>query len=366
MTETDERQGKPSASGIERLSLCPGSWNLERTLPPLPESEDAASGTRIHAAFAGETVELNEDEEDVLRRCSELYAKATLQIFGETTTMRAQNEHRIWGFAGMFSGKADIICIDGTTAAILDLKTGRNEVTRAEGNAQLRSLTVLLHELHPNLERIVVGIIQPWAKEQISLCEYNREDLAKAWKWLVDTLDAAEKPDAPRIPGEKQCRWCRAVGVCPEAQAKALAVTDSMTEMIRGGLAIEDVPAKALSSFLNQVAFAEKIINGAKDEARRRLDLDPESVPGWQLKEGATREVITDPEAVFARFMDLGGDSRQFMPCVTVAKAKLKDALKKVTGSKGKELDAELDTLLAGLTEQKQNAPSLERVKENQ
>jgi hypothetical protein len=121
---------------------------------------------------------------------------------------------------------------------------------------------------------------------------------------------------------------------------------------------------QTLSAYLNRLAFVESVIKATKDEARRRLDLDAESVPGWRLKEGAEREVITDPEAVFTRFCERGGNSGVFMPAVTLNKAKLKDALKKVTGFKGKVLDEELDVLLAGLTEQKQNAPSLERVKE--
>ena len=29
----DERQGLPSASGMQRLFLCPGSWNAERKCP---------------------------------------------------------------------------------------------------------------------------------------------------------------------------------------------------------------------------------------------------------------------------------------------------------------------------------------------
>ena len=29
----DEREGLPSASGIEQMKLCPGSWNYQKMFP---------------------------------------------------------------------------------------------------------------------------------------------------------------------------------------------------------------------------------------------------------------------------------------------------------------------------------------------
>ena len=47
---TDVREGRPSASGFERLVLCPGSWLAERACRvEEPESEAAAMGTRLHS-----------------------------------------------------------------------------------------------------------------------------------------------------------------------------------------------------------------------------------------------------------------------------------------------------------------------------
>jgi hypothetical protein len=52
------------------------------------------------------------------------------------------------------------------------------------------------------------------------------------------------------------------------------------------------------------------------------------------------------------------------MPAVTVAKTKLRDVVKGVTSEKGKALDARMEAILAGCTEEKQAAPSLVKVKE--
>ena len=54
---------------------------------------------------------------------------------------------------------------------------------------------------------------------------------------------------------------------------------------------------------------------------------------------------------------------KQFMISISVAKGKLKDSLAAVTGLKGKKLQEALDTLLIGITESKQNAPSLVKSK---
>ena len=37
----DGREGKPSASGLDRLRLCPGSWAAEALMPPEVSSADA-------------------------------------------------------------------------------------------------------------------------------------------------------------------------------------------------------------------------------------------------------------------------------------------------------------------------------------
>ena len=67
---SDERNGLPSASSMERYQLCPGSYMAERGLPEAT-SEDAEAGNRIHAVLAGETVTppLTDDEERTMESC---------------------------------------------------------------------------------------------------------------------------------------------------------------------------------------------------------------------------------------------------------------------------------------------------------
>ena len=65
--------------------------------------------------------------------------------------------------------------------------------------------------------------------------------------------------------------------------------------------------------------------------------------------------------AQLARAQTLGGQLEQFMKCIKITKDELEDQVRAVTKTKGKALKAEVEKLLAGITDPKQNAPSLSR-----
>ncbi len=356
---SDERKNLPSASSMERYMLCPGSWAAEQGQPEQPSS-DADSGNRIHAALAGETVNppLTEDEERTAEVC-EAQAEAQILItIGDHPVI--YREHREWHISERWSGKPDVVALSacGKRALVIDYKTGRGEVTDAIGNMQLRALAVLVSDNYW-ADEVTVAIVQPLAGP-VSTCTYDSTDLDRARSEITGIIDAIHKTDAPRIPSAKACKYCRAKGVCPEAQKLA---TDALLMVSRDGRKLSISPER-MAEFLAQIPAIEAVVEAVQAKAKRMLEADPASVPGWTLKPGAVRESITDPAQVFGRFVALGGTQDQFMPVVSVAKTKLCDAVKVVTSEKGKALDARMEAILAGCTEEKQAAPSLVRVKE--
>lgn len=67
----DPRRGVPSASIMDRLQNCPGSFLATINLPD-EESDEAASGTRIHKALElGDSAGLSPDEETTFDMCRE-------------------------------------------------------------------------------------------------------------------------------------------------------------------------------------------------------------------------------------------------------------------------------------------------------
>jgi len=357
---SDERKNLPSASSMERYALCPGSWRAEQGQPD-ETTEDAEMGNRIHAALAGETVTppLTDDEERVREACI-IQGEALMdEVVGDS---KATREQRIWSLDERWSGKPDVVALSQVNldrhALVIDYKTGRGDVTDATGNMQLRALAVLVAD-QCWADRVTVAIVQPLAGP-VSVCVYDGDALDKARVEIDDIIRLTQKPDAPRIPSAKACKYCKAKGVCPEAQKLA---TDAPLAVSRDGRELSISPER-MAEFLEQVPAIEAVVDAVKAKAKRMLEADPESVPGWKLKPGAERETITDPTTVYNRASALGVNAKAFMGCVSVAKGKLKDAVKAATGDKGKALDARMDTILAGCTETKAAAPSLAKVKE--
>lgn len=359
---SDERQGLPSASSMERYFLCPGSYAAERGLPDTT-SADADTGNRIHSVLAGDTVTppLNDDEKWTMEACrSQASALLDTRLFdGDQMHL----ERRYW-WNGDWSGKPDVVAIDTAKgrAVVIDYKTGRGEVEVAEGNMQLRALAVLAARQH-GLASVIVAIIQPLAG-QPSLCIYSSDDLKRAEAEISGIISAINRPDAPRIPSAKACKYCKAKTTCPEAREAALATpvanvpANTTPEAIAAALT-----GPTLAQFLDRAEMAVRVIEACREEAKRRLE-SGDTVLGWTLKPGSERETITDPTTVYNRASAAGVTSEAFMACVGITKGKLKDALKTATGEKGKALEARMESLLAGCTEVKQSAATLAKVKE--
>ena len=107
---TDVRDGRPSASGFERLVLCPGSWLAEQAcrVEGEPESEAAAMGTRLHAHMEHGTLPEDPVEAEAVQWCrdTEEMLKGRYLGSGEIEFLR---EYRWWAADHRFSGQADAV-----------------------------------------------------------------------------------------------------------------------------------------------------------------------------------------------------------------------------------------------------------------
>lgn len=354
---TDERARLPSASSAGRYAACPGSFLLEGQAPPSETSADAAIGNRIHAALAGESVELSDDEQRLVELCREQEWHLVSRVFGAEPNQVANiRERRMWAlnddFERAWSGKPDAVYFYGRKALVIDYKSGRGAVESAEGNMQLRTLAVLVAESH-GPDEITVAIIQPLAGAP-SVCHYDTAALKQATAEIGYIMARIKLPDQPRNPSPDACKYCRAKEICPEARGE-VAKLPALAK--RDGRELT-MTAEEIADFLSRAKVVEDVIESVRSKAKRILE-DGGQIPGWKLKPGSTRESITKPETVFARFCAAGGTSEQFMPAVKLTKSELKAAVKVATNLKGKELDAKLDVILDGCTEAKQAAASL-------
>lgn len=365
-TIQDERCGWQSASNAEADNLCAGRHLAQRGIAD-ETSADAASGNKIHEWLADpasvKLPVLTGDEEQTFDLCRKIEEEILDQVFPKTFNIPCHRENRLWtDVDGLkYSGKPDAVYVCGLIGLILDYKTGRNEVAKASSNLQLRDLAVLASETY-SLKKVFVAVIQPWVTMTPQVCEYDLKDLVIARSQMESRIIASNAPDAKRTPGEKQCRYCRAKAQCPEAHELALmpAMT-AMPEGITPAAIAATLTADNLAAFLDRATFAENVIDACRTEAKRRLT-EGESVPGYALKEGSKRESITDANTCWTRACSRGVTVEQFMGSVTIAKGKLKDAVKNATGFKGKTLDADVALILEGITEEKQSASSLVKI----
>lgn len=358
---SDERQGLPSASGLERMLLCPGSWNLERQLPPEPETEEAASGTRIHSALAGEPralEKLSSDEFDTYEMClvqrDTLY-EACLPEPDEAVVYAEIREwlHRPGRTEPLMSGKADVLALNSYHGLVLDYKTGRNEATESPRNIQLRALALIMAEAF-GLQYMTVAIVQPLVTKKPLATEYSISDLQKAEAEILQVLANASDPKAPRRPGSKQCQYCRAKTVCPEARALVKRVAE---------IKIDSLTGQELGLFLKTFETAQYIIDRGRGRAKELLAQDPQAIPGWKLKEGNTRREIKDAQEAFkllARNNLIAADD--FVSCCKVKIGEVEKKVASVSGMTKKETKEKINQLLAPVMETAQNQPSLEEV----
>lgn len=368
---TDPRNGCTSASSADADSRCAGRFQAQKGKPH-KDSEFSIHGTLIHAALSKQDpTGLNTEQVDTYDACNTIEQKVLVKYFGPEVEGLKPNpvrEKRFWirwadGLA--HSAQIDSVHRKGTKALIVEYKTLSSDIPQSPKNLQLRDQVCVFDVESPLLTEIAVCVIQPLATHDPELCVYQRADIMRAREQLYARVAASNKPDAVRTPGEVQCKYCKAVTTCKEYNKWAGSMVSAKTQMD----AVYDIMDLAISEwtpamrvvFLERLPAAQKWLDECKDAMKKLLAADPEAIPGYELKPGARREIITNPQGVFDRFSASGGTLEQFMDCISVAKTKLKEKLSAVAKTKGKKLDEQMKELTAGMVEFKENEASIKR-----
>lgn len=361
------RLGGTSASNAQADSLCPGRHNEQKGIPD-DKGLDAMFGRKIHDALAkNDPSNLNEEERDIYDRCRQIETQMVSSFFGPDANsdgMKIIVEQPLWVKVPpkqwIHGATPDKIYRLGLRGLIIEYKTLSGDVPEPSTNLQLRDQAVLSKGALM-LNEIGVVVAQPLVTMKPTICLYSQEHLAQAEREMFARVGASNNPDAIRVPGELQCKFCRARLQCSEYQRWAGGMVPAM-------LSILEVPVKEWSPeqrafFCDRRPVAQKWLDEATKAVQECLTNDPESVPGWMLKPGAIRREITDAQEAFNRFNSIGGTPEQFMGCIKVGKSKFEEAVKAVTGEVGKGLQHRVAGLLEGITEEHQNAPSLAKKK---
>ncbi len=296
---SDERLGLPSASFSIRYK-CHGAWNLIQACKKAALINDdgnaaAESGTLIHKARAGESVELDDNQESMRAILEEIEQRTISSLYSHLTLL--SREERLWlrkGLEPVFSGKYDVVYADfgHHSAAIFDYKTGWAEVDSAERNLQMRDLAALWHFHFPWTETVDVIVLQPRITHEPSICRYDTRDLNQALDFLNDNLVKIADPDAPRTPGH-HCKYCPAHAHCEEAKNYSIQAPRLLLRRIEAGEVSLPSGAKG-KAVLESIDAGYKILNALWEAYENLIAEDPNAIPGWHLSDGREIRKITE------------------------------------------------------------------------
>lgn len=347
------------SSSLHRYEACPASFHLAKLAPELPESDDATSGTRIHAALAGslEFDALTCDEQQTFEMMTEAYDGI---VSGLPDPVRyVEQDFELSHPLGTVTGHPDLVEIRGEHCIVVDWKAGRNDVERAENNIQLLAYCLMVAARHPEPQTFQLAIIQPWVRGGGSSAFLTRSELAGAWHRITrifERIIAAEEDPQPSL---EACRYCPAAPVCPVQRMQLATVSKADLSAQRWEVA---TPSEKLALY-DLCSQVQKVAGVIQSLIKSELTANPGYYGGELfLKPGATKATITDPAGLYLSLSKYI-TPEEFLPCVTVAKTKLKPIVKAKTGGKGKAFDDEFEAMLAPFVSEKQNEPSVERKK---
>ena len=312
---TDDRKDLPSASGFSRIVLCPGSPTLEKLAGKSEStSEVANSGTDIHDAIAADDLsELGLTEEKVATRLTTMTEQALLQWCQENNFTGAKKiirEERFWiqnrrTKKDVCSAKPDFAAIEGGQCICIDLKSGFKAVTPAAGNWQLKVQLVALDMALGPFERARVAIAQHrLGPDKFDACDYTRDDIDQAYVEILFYLRRAENPQAERVPGAEQCRYCSAKAICPEYAAYSLMpmVQAKMMDAPKKGDIVRRVamlPIESLAFIESRRTAAENLFEAVKSRLKTLSKEELTSV-GYELKPSGSTRFISNLGALWA------------------------------------------------------------------
>lgn len=219
-----------SASGSAMWANCSGSL-IPHLHYPDTTSEEAAEGSVAHELGeqwlrsgirpdhrVGEVVEVDEFKitvthtmldyvQEYVDRCACLPGEHFIETrvdFSDLTPIERQ------------SGTADhAACVPGRLT-ISDLKYGKGLMVSAQDNTQIALYAwgfFRKYDAEYHFKEIEMRIIQPRLDNYDSWV-VSREELIALAEWLKSRAHAAWCHGAERVPGKKQCQWCRAKPDC--------------------------------------------------------------------------------------------------------------------------------------------------------
>ena len=332
-----------SPSKRNRWALCPGSIREEAKYPDTGSGPAAVDGTHSHAllemcintskpaaTFIGKQMVDHEGpfipDADRAARVQIALDYIAKRVAEESTPFlipKVISETRVdpAHLLGRddLSGTVDVQIQGYEILELIDYKDGMGIVS-AEGNLQLEQYAygVLAgYKLPVNgdypFKTVRMTIIQPKlalrGMAPITSHDVSVHDLLANMGTIISQAAATDKPDAPLVPGESQCKFCRAKGSCSALASNVMKEVGIMFQpVVTQTLDVAQQSADKDPSTMDDAQIAQimeaaplmrQLLEGVEAEALRRLQVG-QTIPGIKLVNGRGSRAWALPEAEMA------------------------------------------------------------------
>lgn len=380
LTAEDNRfRALNSASSLMRRKLCPGSALAEAGLPN-EKTEFSAEGDLLHwhdEHPEADRTKLTHEQRGALDRNKWMRDRfltdqlQRLQI-PENEPFKHFTEFEM--FLGddngvplepPFPGHTDHIYYYPRVqvAIIFDSKFGRLEVPKADVNMQLRAYAVMFSEMFECSE-IFCAITQPWlpAPYDFTAVDYTADMIPEYKKEIIAIIEATKRPDAPRVPSNEACLYCKAKAFCRES----LAVNTDLAVQ-----KISDLTLEELEAIGDDIERAKKVIEAWEARIRYIAEKKPELLKKYELADVQESKSITDPYAAYCVMKDpdvallAEGDEglKEFLSCCGASRNQLELMVSKHREITIADAKVRLGAALGGIIETKVKQRSIKKIR---
>lgn len=331
-----------SPSKRHRWSVCPGSVREERAYPEQPGGPAAVDGTHTHTLLEhcvkagvadptpmvgikmsdhdGEFV-VDADRAARVKVAIDYVRSRVAPTMGMAKVIAEQRvDPSFLTSRNDLGGTVDVQIHDELNGVleVIDYKDGMNDawdsaILQMEQYAvgALAALRVP-KPFHYAFDVVRLTVIQPKLAlkggEAVRSKDYAIDEVVDVVaRDIVVQAAATDRPDAPLVPGEKQCRYCAHRGACSALANKALEVVDRVD--IVSSAASKDpttMPDEQIVQIMEAAPLMRQLLEAVEAEAERRLKAGV-SLPGLKMVNGrGTRSWKLSEEEMAEKLVKLG------------------------------------------------------------
>lgn len=286
-----------SPSKRVRWAACPGSVREEARYPDT-SNPAAVDGTHSHtllekciiegdrfASFYNHSAMTDEsgqfridaDRAERIQFALDYVYSRKIEVDGIVRAEKRVNPAKFFGRDDL-SGTVDVQIIGNDVLEIIDYKDGMYPVD-AKNNLQMELYAFGALADYPDIKTIRMTIIQPKLRLKgmsgISTHEQSVESLMAKIPKIIAEAAATDDPNAPLIPGDTQCHYCKHKGACSALASQMMATAGiSFANLSEDAATTEPATMSdtKIKELIEAAPLIRKMLDGVEAEALRRLE----------------------------------------------------------------------------------------------